>query len=726
MSSIQWQVSRRGLLLGTTAVGTLALGSCALLKPAIPSLVDFGERQVFAERHNNPTDPLLWFEFSDTEGLVLNVPQAEMGQGVLTVIAQMAAEELEVPMTHLTVRPIPSTHGLRDMAGTFGSRSVRASYVAVRTAAATLREMLRDQAAVQLGVPAETIVCKEGQCQPGDDASRSLSYRQLLTSKTTPWTLPKKPVALKKRADFKLIGTPVQRVDTIGKINGATPFGISARRPNLAFGALVMPSRQGERMVSVDATAAKAMPGVLMVVVDLKTPCVGVVASTRSRAMEAAKAIQWVAQSDPGVHTNQADLERAVTATPGAGVLVRKRGDLTNEATHFETVGSYRTPLAAHAHLEPLSATVEVSSAHIEAWVPTQDVTMEAERLQDFWGSNRRVTVHPMPMGGSFGRKGFQSTVLQASILSEAAQRPVALAWTRQQEMQNSFYRHPTHSVFRGRCDAQGKILALEQSLCSGHNAVTRSAWDVLDAIQSSLELDGSMFTGFFSLYDIPRYRAYIRSVPIQVQTGIWRGVALVPNQFAFESFIDELASQANVDAIDFRRNNLMSTAEGERMRAVLSLVKERSGWATPSTDGFGRGVACSFFSNTAVAIVIEAKVQNGVIMVGRITAVIDAGLVVNPAGAQLQATGSILMGLSSALHEKVTLKDGVVHAANFDDYPLLRLAQTPKRIDVFFVDSPLDPRGLGEPVIGPVAPALANALMRATGRRHRELPLVV
>jgi isoquinoline 1-oxidoreductase subunit beta len=723
MSLVKWRLSRRGLIIGSSALGVLALGSCAAIKPAVPSLVDFGEKISFNPKYSGPTDPLVWFELDQANGVTLFVPNAEMGQGVLTAIAQLAAEELEIQVSQLSVRETNSVHQLKSLSGTFGSRSVRSSYYLVRQAAATLREILRAEAAAQFGVQSKSVICRDGHCSLSEDASRSISYGGLVAARKSPWQLPKEPPRLKERSEFKLVGTPVERVDVLGKIIGKTRYGIHARVDNLAYGAVYMPLKHGALMTKVDSTKASGLTGVLAIVVDLKAQCVGVVANSRTVAQRAVALL--VVTEEGGETTNQNQLDTAVTATPATGLLVRKRGNLTVDPSQFQLTKEYRTPLAAHAHLEPLSATVSVSNDGIQAWVATQAVGFEEEHLRKHWGDRFKITVEPMPMGGSFGRKGFQSAVVQASILSFAAQRPVALAWTREQEMRNSFYRHPTHSVFRGSCNAQGKITALEQSLCSGHNAVLKSSW-VLDLVQKSLEVDGSMFTGFFSQYAIPNYRAYIRSVPIAVKTGIWRGVALVPNQFAFESFIDELAQHAKIDPIEFRLNNLLATPQAERMRGVLLAVRQMSGWDLPIPEGFSRGVACSFFSNTAVAIVVESKVVNGAITLGRIFSSIDAGLVVNPAGAKLQAIGSIFMGLSSALYEKITLKNGVVEQSNFDDYGILRLSQSPESIEVQFIDSPLDPQGLGEPVIGPVAPALANALSRAIGKRLRELPLVV
>ncbi len=722
MNGLKWKLTRRGMLLGSAGMGVLTLGACAVVKPLIPSLVEFGERKVFNPNYSGSVEPLIWFQLTP-QGITLNVPQAEMGQGVLTVIAQLAAEELEVVPNQLIVKQIDSSHALESMGGTFGSRSVRSSYRIVRQAAATLREMLRAEAAIQLNLPLADIACREGRCLVRGDGSAGRDYRQLIEFKKTAWQVPSQLPALKPRAEFKQIGTNVARLDVVGKVNGTSAFGLSARLPNMAYGALVLPARQDVRIIAADIEKAKTAAGVIQVVVDIAAQVVGVVASSRFAAQMAAQLIRL--QTDGGAIIGQAELEKLVLATPGVGTVVRKRGEMGGIDTKPVVSANYRTPLAAHAHLEPLTATVSVSGKTIQAWVPTQDVGMELDRLRKHWGSQYQITVNPMPMGGSFGRKGFQSTVVEASVLAQVTQRPVALAWTREQEMRNSFYRQPTHSAFRGQCDTNGKIRLIEQTLCSGHRPIVDSDWNFLDKLQSSLEVDGSMFTGLFSLYDIPNYRSIMRAAKIPVRTGIWRGVALVANQFAFESFIDELAASANVDPLEFRQSNLLKTEQGQRLNGALELAKVQSNWGEKTTAGFGRGVACSYFSNTAVAMVIEAKWIGQTIKVGRVTVAIDAGLVVNPAGAKLQAVGSVLMGLSSAMFEKLTLKNSAVEQSNFDQYRIIRASERPDQVDVYFVDSPLDPQGLGEPVIGPVAPALANALFTATKVRYRELPLI-
>jgi isoquinoline 1-oxidoreductase subunit beta len=694
-----------------------------MVDPLIPSLVEYGEKQAFNPVYEGKNEPLLWFELTATQGISLYVPHAEMGQGVLTAIAQLAAEELEVSVNQLNVIQIDSNHGLKSMAGTFGSRSVRSSYRVVREAAATLREMLRQEAATQMKVPLTEVTCRDGRCTARNDPANARDYRQLIENKRTAWQIPNQRPALKPRTQFSQIGTSPPRVDVLGKLNGVTPFGVSARLPNIAYAALVMPERQDTKIVAADIEKAKLVAGVIQVVVDLKAQVVGVIANSRSVAQSAAVLIRLRTVGDSPI--NQVALERLVRAAPGYGTVVRKRGDMNTISSSAGVASSYRTPLAAHAHLEPLAATVNIAGGKMQAWVATQDVSMELALLKNHWGSRYQITVTPMPMGGSFGRKGFQSTVLQASILAHISQRPIALAWTREQEMRNSFYRHPTNSAFRGSCDANGKIKMIEQTLCSGHRPINDSEWSFIDELQSSLELDASMFTGIFSLYDIPNYRSIIHSVKIPVRTGIWRGVALVANQFAFESFIDELAISVSADPIQFRQSNMLKTEQGIRLNGVLELVKERSNWGAQLEGGFGRGVACSYFSNTAVAIVVEARWINKEIKIGRVTVAIDAGLIVNPAGAKLQAVGSVLMGLSSAMFEKLTLKDGAIEQTNFDQYRIIRASERPERIDVHFVDSPLDPQGLGEPVIGPVAPALANALFTTTKIRYRELPFV-
>jgi isoquinoline 1-oxidoreductase subunit beta len=720
---MRWKTTRRRFLIGTGTLAVLGVGAYFGFRAAIPTLVD-----TLAEETGGgtgPTQPLLWFGVSAATGVTLHIPKGEMGQGVQSMMAQLAAEELELEPTQLQIQIADSSQGFGALHGTFGSSSTTTLYQPVCQAAANLREMLRLEAAKQLGVSVNEIIALRGACFARQNPSLKLGYAKIVAAKTGNWTEPTMPVTLKPREQFLTIGRSTPRLDVPDKIIGKTQYGFNARVPGMMYGAIARAPRFGARLLSGQIGEVENMPGVKKVVIDLVNNFAGVVADTRGHARKALEKLQL--EYTGGSNINQVELEELVTAKAGEGVVLRERGNVNANFGADAIKAAYRTPLAAHAHLEPLSALVDARSDLIEAWVATQDVALEGSALELAFGNGRKILVHGMQMGGSFGRKGNQSAVLEAARLSQAAGVPVHVGWTRTEEMQNSFYRQPAHAVLRGNVNSAGKIVALEHTVASGD--ILTGPFDpgmIGPVLEAGYQIDPGILTGLFHSYDTPNYRVHSRLVTLPIPTGLWRGLGLFTHVFALESFIDELAVKAKINPLEFRLQNLGDTPNAKRLRAVLEEVKIKSDWNTPAKAGTARGVACSLSSNTAVAMVAEVKVANGQIQVTRVTVAVDPGLVVNPTGAALQAKGSVVMGLSSTLIEKITVQDGAVEQSNFDDYPLLRLEQTPPRIDVHFVNSGLDPQGMGEPVIGPVAASVANAVFALTGQRLRELPLTL
>jgi isoquinoline 1-oxidoreductase subunit beta len=718
---MRWKTTRRRFLIGTGTLGFLGVGAYFGFRAAIPTLVDTLAQETGGG--SGPTQPLLWFGVSAATGVTLHVPKGEMGQGVQSMMAQLAAEELELEPTQLKIQIADSSQGFGALHGTFGSSSTTTLYQPLRQAAANLREMLRFEAASQLGVPVSEIIALRGACFARQNPNKKLEYAKIVAAKTGDWTEPTTPAPLKPREKFLTIGRSTPRLDVPDKITGKAQYGFNARVPGMMYGAVARAPRFGARLLSGQAGEATNMPGVKKVVIDPANNFAGVVADTRSRAQKALEKLQL--EYGGGSSINQAELENLVTAKAGEGVVLRSRGNVNANLGKNVFEAAYRTPLAAHAHLEPLSALVDARSDLIEVWVATQNIALEVSALELAYGNGRKILVHGMQMGGSFGRKGNQTAVLEAARLSQAAGVPVHVGWTRTEEMQHSFYRQPSHAVLRGNVNNTGRIVALEHTVASGD--ILTGPFDpglIGPILETGYQLDPGVLTGLFGWYDTPNYRVHSRLVTLPVPTGLWRGLGLFTHVFALESFIDELAAKAKIDPLEFRLQNLGSNPHGQRLRAVLEEVKTKSDWGIPSQPGIARGVACSLSSNTAVAMVAEVQIKNGQIQVTRVTVAVDPGLVVNPTGAALQAKGSVVMGLSSTLIEKITVKNGAVEQSNFDDYALLRLEQTPPRIDVHFVDSGLDPQGMGEPVIGPVAASIANAVFALTGQRLRELPL--
>ncbi len=723
-SSLFWRPTRRGFLIGTGTIGALAVGACALVRSLIPLVVDQFDRPSTGSVDDALTAPLLWFALDQKHGITLYLPKGEMGQGIHSAVAQLAAEELEILPSALRIEMAASTQAFGSLFNTYGSRSMRTLYAPTRKAAAMLREMLRIEAAMQLQVEGAALRLANGVFVAENDPAKRLSYQQIVAAKKGAWVVPEGKIPLKPREKFKLIGTNTARVDTLGKVVGSTPYGISARLPGMLFGALVRPPRLGAVLVSVRDDVAKNMPGVKKVVVDLAKNFAGVVAETRTQARNAAAALG--AQYTGGSTMSQAELEKLLTATIGDGTVVRSRGKAA-EFDHTAINAAYRSPAAAHAHLEPLTALVDVRATSVEAWLPTQSVAIESEVLEAEFGGKKTVQVHGMQMGGSFGRKGFQSAVLEAARLSAAVGAPVSVAWTREEEMRHSFYRQPAHIALRGRVNSAGKIDAIEQAVATANTATSAFGPGFAQRLLAdTYNLDIGAFIGLFSPYAVANYRATMKVVPLPIPTGIWRGVGLLPNVFATESFADELAVSAKIDPLKFRMDNLPATEEGAQLKAALEMVAAKSGWATPPPPNVARGVACCLSGGAAIAMVAEVQQIGSQIVLRKFTAVVDAGLIVNPVGAALQVKGCIVMGASSALFEKITINAGAVEQANFDTYAIARLSQIPPQISVHFIDSPRDPQGMGEPAIGPVAPAIANAIFALTGKRQRELPLMI
>jgi isoquinoline 1-oxidoreductase subunit beta len=571
------------------------------------------------------------------------------------------------------------------------------------------------------------VVAQNGACYARKNVNQKLTYGQIIKAKQGEWVIPTAAPVLKPRKDFVSIGKNMPRLDTRAKLLGEPVYAFDAKVKNMLFGAVARAPRFGAKLAQASEGTAAKQPGVIKVVIDREANFAGVVAKTRTQARNALAALELTWEG--GTSINQAELEALVTAKPGAGVVVRKRGNAGLASIGASIEASYRTPFAAHAHLEPLAATVHVQDKLIEAWVPTQMTTAETRALEP-WAKDREIKLYPMQMGGSFGRKGSQTATGEAARLSAAAGQAVSVAWTREEEMQHSIYRPPSHTFLRGSLSNDGKIQAIQQVTASGD--IIFSFIAMPEFVKNTIGIDFGVIAGLFSPYAIANYEVRSQRVGLPIPTGAWRGVGLFPNVFALESFMDELALAAGKDPLEFRLEHVPPTPEGERMRRVLEDVRERSGWTTPVPEGRARGVTFCIGTGTHVAMVVEVSARDNEITVERVTVSLDAGLVINPTNATLQAKGSVVMGISSTLIEAITIKDGAVEQSNFKidagssgkAYPLLTLKQTPRDIEVHFLEGGDEPQGMGEPVIGPVGAAIANAVYALTKNRLRDLPL--
>jgi isoquinoline 1-oxidoreductase beta subunit len=377
--------------------------------------------------------------------------------------------------------------------------------------------------------------------------------------------------------------------------------------------------------------------------------------------------------------------------------------------------------MAAHAHLEPQAALVEVKPERVRVWMSTQAPGSIRKQVAKALGREEEsVELLPTHVGGGFGRRLDARAALEAARLSQATGRPVHVGWNRTEELRHGFYRPPTHHRLRASLEESGRVLAFEHQQASGDVIFGM----VPEVVATVMGADfGAWRGGTLQYTAVPHRQVRAQRVRLPVPTGSWRGLGLLANTFALEGFMDELAHAAGEDPLAFRLKHLGEDEQGRRWRRVLEAAATRAGWGTAVPEGRARGLACSVDAKTVVAQVAEVSVEGGRVRVHRITCAVDCGLVVNPDGATAQVEGAVTMALSSTLLEQLTWKDGQVQAENFHDYPLLTMADAPD-IDTVFVGEGETPLGMGEPPLGPVAAAVANAVFALTGQRLRSLPL--
>ena len=725
----KWTISRRGFLVGMATTGTaLALGIPLGLPAArrkIAQLVEGDTGFSFG-----PLDPLVWIEISPDDHIRLFVTKTEMGQGVHTALAQIVAEELEISWERLTVvHASTDRRGGDSYRGTSGSMSVRTLYDPLRQAAATMREMLRTEAASYLDQPAERLVARDGGFDVAGDPDTRVSYGTLVSGEVD-WRVPKEDVPLKPANEFRFIGQSVPRIDLPAKVTGQAVYGYDVRAEGMLYGAVARPPTLEAKMLSARPGQVAEMPGVVQVVIE--DDFAAVVAESRVQAAAARDAleIEW----DEGYPWQQEELEEIVTVGGPDGVNIRREGDAPSILTQGTPLtAEYRTGFGAHATLETQAALADVADKeHPDAsggrvWASTQFELIVRRRVASAIGAEEeQIEVIPTHVGGGFGRKASVSSVADAAAeaarLSKAIGAPVHVSWDRTEEMQCGYFRPLTHHRYSATLDGSGRIEAIKLLQASG-DAMLGMFPEIVGRIMG---FDFGATRGMMIPYAIPNCEITVWSYPLPIPTGTWRGVGLFPNTFPVESFMDELAHAAGADPLQFRLDHLPDDALGQRMRAVLEAAAERSGWGTPPPEGRARGIACCADAGSVVAEVAEVSLNQdtGRIRVHQVVAAMDCGLTINPDGAIAQVEGAIVMGASAALIEEITVKDGHVEAGNLDRYPLLRLRDAPD-VETILLEVPDGrPRGVGEPAIGPIGPAIGNAFFALTGVRLRQLPM--
>ncbi|KWK72236.1 aldehyde dehydrogenase [Burkholderia ubonensis] len=718
-------VSRRtflkfGMTLGAAAGGGLLLGF------SVPAAGGDARRSVIGGDANEAPRagvfaPNAFVQIDRNGQVTLVMPKVEMGQGVYTSLPMLIAEELEVPLSNVTLDHAPPNEKLffDPLLGgqlTGGSTSIRYAWEPMRRAGATARTLLVSAAAKQWGVDPAACRAENGEVQHPPSGRRA-SYGQLADAAAK---LPvPKDVALKKPADFKLVGKPVKRLDSPEKVDGTAQFGLDVRLPGMLVAVIVNCPVFGGTVASVDDAAARQIRGVRRIV--RADNAVAVVGDHTWAAKRGASAlvVKWNEGAGAKVSTKDIAADHARAADSSKGAVARKDGDVdrafANAKTRVDAV--YEQPLLAHATMEPVNCTVHVRPDGCEIWVGTQVPTRALDAVQQITGFPReKIVVNNHLLGGGFGRRLEVDMVAQAVKIAKQVGAPVKVVWTREEDIQHDMYRPYYYDRISAGLDANGRPIAWRHRIV-GSSILARFAPPAVkngvdpDAVEVAAELP----------YDLPNQLVdYVRQEPRHVPTAFWRGVGPTRGTFVVESFIDELAAQAKTDPVQYRRALL---GKSPRARNVLDVASKAAGWGTPLPTGQGRGVSVMHAFGSFFSIVVDVAVDDGDVQVKRVVCAVDCGMAVNPDTIDAQVQGGIIFGITGALYGEITIENGRVAQSNFTDYRMLRINETPP-IDVHIVKSGEAPGGIGEPGTAALAAALTNAIFAATGKRVRKLPV--
>lgn len=652
----------------------------------------------------------------------LVMPNVEMGQGVYTAQATLLAEELDVGLDQVTVEHAPPDRKLylNPLLGeqaTGGSTTVRWCWAALRDAGATARYMLVTAAARHWKVDPAQCTAARG-VVTHTPTGRKLGYGELADAAAK--VAPPEKAPLKDPKDFQLIGKPLRRIDTPGKVDGTLIFGIDVRVPGMKIATVRACPTFGGRLVSVDDSRARSIPGVLKVVkIDNAVAVIGEHFWAAKQGLEALD-IQWDRGVNANFTTEQMFNDLADASEHGKPIVAKEVGH-PDGVTGKDVSATYQLPLLSHAPMEPINTLVHVRPDSCEIWVGTQIIARCADIAAKITGLPvDRITVNNHYIGGAFGRRLFEESVGQAVAFAKQVDYPIKVIWTREEDIAQDCYRPAYYDRISAKLDGEGKPLAWIDRT-TGASVLASFAPGALrkdgldpDMVECAADLP----------YQVPNLRSewVPHDFPAGMKVGWWRGVGPTHNVFVVESFMDELAHAAGKDPVAYRRDLL---GDNHRARGVLELAVQKAGWGQGTLQARqGRGVALAapFGSHLCVIVDVEVSPQ-GEVSLKRAVAAVDCGIVINPNTVKAQIEGGLVFGWSAALYSGITLKQGAVEQSNFNDYRVMRLNQTPP-IEVYLVPSKEQPGGIGETATVMSMPALANAIFAATGVRLRKLPI--
>jgi isoquinoline 1-oxidoreductase beta subunit len=674
---------------------------------------------------------------NDTGRITLYAQNPELGQGVKTSLPMIIAEELDVDWSDIVVEQA-NWDSLADNQFSGGSASIRLNFDAMRKAGATARQMLLQAAANRWRVPISELHTQHGEVNHAPSNMRA-RYGDLARAAAA-LPVPDSP-PLKRTSEFKLIGKPIKDIDLPQIITGSLKYSQDIKLPNIVYVAVRRSPYSDGHPVWFDHESASEVDGVIGFeslrndhyggrIVLPNSPNfvsgVAVVAETTWAALTGARLLK-VKWDEPHPLADSDELiERFEKALNSSAITVRKDGDVNEVAgasTDLVDV-TYHVPFLAHAPMEPMNCTVDASGDQIEVWAATQNPALLANTLAKVLDVDATsIIIHVLRSGGAFGRRFYADYAVDTALLSRKLGRPVKIVWTREDDLRHDYFRPASVHRVKAAVDDTGQIVSWHQKM------VSHARKPFLEREGTPAEIRANEFPAGF----VPNLLYEYSHVPARIPVGQWRAIEYSSNVFVTASVIDELAHLAGEDPLNYLQRLIgdepfvqiteSSQLDVSRLIRVIKRAASEADWGAPLPHGHGRGIAASFNQGAWVAEVAEVSVLENVLLVRRIVAAVDCGLIINPAGAEAQVQGGIIEGVGAALNGEITVKNGVVQQSNFHDYRICTMRQAPI-IDVHFIESNAEPRGLGEPPLPPVAPAICNAIFDAIGTRIRRLPL--
>ena len=712
-------LSRRSVLAGTGAL-VFALGATGLSSVARGALPE-----------EAGSAPNIWLRI-DRDGTVTIVfPATEMGQGSSTALPLILAEELDADWDRVAIEQLDRddrSYGnplFGKVLYTAGSTAVAGYFTPLRKAGAQARRMLMASAASHWSVPLESL-----ETEPGSVVHRAterrMGYGEVAALAAFPAEIPEVTEAdLKPRARYRLIGQDVPRRDAPAKSTGTERYAIDVRLPDMAYASVLRSPVEGERPLRIDDTEVRALAGVLDVVTLPDGIAVVAERLETAQAGREALAVDWSENAPARNFDSDADLEayaQAAADLSQQGAPWRAEGDATAAiaASERQVEARYLSDYAYHAQIEPMAAVASVTARGAEVWAGTQTQSWTLHTVTEVLGlAPEQVTVHMMPMGGSFGRRTalIQEYLRDALLASKAVGRPVKVVWTREDDLKHGWFRPAAAQHLSAGLTAEGRLSGWR------HRVATPSVIRYFNPLRwQQVEPHDivSMRGSESQFYRIPEFLAEHVITEPRARIIPWRGIGAAYTSFAAEAFMDELAEASGLDPIAFRMTLLEHNPRGRRL---LTRVAEMAGWGREAGET-ALGIAFAGYGETMAAGIAEVGLdrESGRIRVPRFWAAVDGGLLISPRNAEGQVEGGIVFGLSSALKERVTIRNGEVEQSNFYDYEILRADETP-RIEVHFEVSDAPPSGMGETGTPMVAAAVANGFHALTGRRLRHMP---